>query len=448
MNPLAQSLFQIGLKAIASDQLVKRHVSQTAGFALEICGRRHDIKNFDKIVILGAGKAGAGMVRGLEAALADCPLEIFGQVNVPSDCIGPTNSVALVGARPAGINEPTEQGVAAAAEILRLAESCGPRDLCLCLISGGGSALLPAPVDGLSLESKRSAIADLAAAGADIHVLNLVRRKLSRIKGGGLLRHCNAAVMETLVISDVIGDDLATIASGPTVLCHDAEGAAYEAYADFLPDESLWPPGLKQALMRPSNAEGEKRVGPPAVHHTTIIGSNAVATQAVEAKARRLGCDVINLGGGHAGEAADVGREWARRLQQLRDERQQATQPLVIVDGGEPVVTLAETAEARKGGRNQEVVLAAIDELGDDDWHRISFLSGGTDGEDGPTDAAGAIADAELVARMKRHGLDPAPFLRINNSYPFFDQVDGLIRTGPTHTNVMDVRIGVVFPVT
>lgn len=448
MSPrtLAERVFKAAIAASDGQALVRNVVRIDDG-AIVIGDRRFERSSIDRLLVVGAGKAGASMVAGVEESLAGSGLAIEGQVNVPEDCLRPTQCVKLVGARPAGRNEPTAIGVEATSQILKLVSQCGPRDLVLVLISGGGSALLPAPVEGLTLESKRTAVAQLAAAGADIHALNTVRRKLSRVKGGGLLAACNSRAVETLVISDVVGDDLATIASGPTFLASDAPDAALGVIREFLPDESTWPVGVFDALMRPttlSNATTSNAAEVKPTSHITIIGSNDVATHAAEDEARRLGCDVINLGGGHSGEAADVGRNWAQRLVEERAKPRDSTRPLCIIDGGEPVVTLAETDLPRKGGRNQELVLAAIDELGGDEWERITLLSGGTDGEDGPTDAAGAVADARVVANMRAAGLSAEPYLAVNNSYPFFEAVDGLIKTGPTHTNVMDVRIGVV----
>lgn len=443
----AERIFRAAIDAVDSERLVRENVSVDAAH-LRIADRTYDLTLFDRIVVVGGGKAGAGMATGVIAAVADVGVEavgveVAGQVNVPEDCVRDLEGVKLVGARPAGINEPTARGVAATQAILDLVSRCGPRDLCLVLLSGGGSALLPAPIEGLTLETKRSAVAMLAGSGASIHELNTVRRRLSRVKGGGLLQACTAGAVEVLVISDVVGSDLATIASGPTVIREEPDDAAEKVFRRYVPDELHWPEGLAEVFARPADIRSFSDGRP--VHHT-IIGSNAVAVAAAEHEANRLGCDVVALGCDHVGEAGNEGRRWARQLKVQRERRRGASRPLCLVDGGEPVVTLAKTGLPRKGGRNQELVLAAIDEMAGDDWTGLALLSVGTDGEDGPTDAAGAVADSTVVAKAIASELDTRSFLEVNNSYPFFAATGGLLITGPTHTNVMDVRIGIVMP--
>lgn len=437
---LAERVFRAAVDAVNSERLVADHVGVDKAH-LRVADRTYDLSKFDRVVVLGAGKAGAGMASGICKAFGSSCVSLVGQVNVPANCVRELPGIKLVAARPAGRNEPTVEGVSATEELLQLARSCGPRDICLVVISGGGSALMPAPVDGLTLEAKRSATAMLAASGASIHELNTVRRRLSKVKGGGLLAACQAGAVEVLVISDVVGSDLATIASGPTVIADDADDAAETVFRRYVPNEQHWPSGLAEVFStKPQPIEVS--AGRPVYH--TIIGSNAVAVAAAEHEAQRLGCDVVSLGADHVGEAGNEGRDWARRLKRERTLRKNAARPLCLIDGGEPVVTLAKTDQPRKGGRNQELVLAAIDEMGSEGWGGLAMLSGGTDGEDGPTDAAGAVADCDVVERAVAERLDPKSFLAINDSYTFFKKADGLLITGPTHTNVMDVRVGVV----
>jgi hydroxypyruvate reductase len=175
-----------------------------------------------------------------------------------------------------------------------------------------------------------------------------------------------------------------------------------------------------------------------------VIGNNRTALDAAAGKARELGYRVEDLGSGQAGIAREVGAELAERCVAVRESLSPAARPVCLLSGGEPVVHVVQTDRPQKGGRNQELVLAAVARLWDEGMQRIAVLSGGTDGEDGPTDAAGAVADAALVERAKLLGLDPREFLRWNNAYPFFEQTGGLLKTGPTHTNVMDVRVALI----
>ena len=214
------AIFRAGLEAVRSDGLVEAALRRDGRFLLIGDCEPIDLDQVSRIVVVGAGKAGAGMARGVEHVFEDAPQidrRIEGWINVPEDCVETLRRIHLHGARPAGVNEPTEAGVQGAVEILRRVESVGPNDLCLCLLSGGGSALMPAPVEGISLEDKQAVTRFLSAAGANIEELNTVRKHLSRVKGGGLAAACKAGRFYTLIISDVLGDPLDVIASGPTV---------------------------------------------------------------------------------------------------------------------------------------------------------------------------------------------------------------------------------------
>jgi glycerate-2-kinase len=342
--------------------------------------------------------------------------------------------------------------VAGSREILRIAGESGPRDLCLCLLSGGGSALLPAPRAGISLADKLSLTRQLSAAGANIRQLNAVRKRLSRIKGGGLARACTAGRLVSLIISDVPGDPLDVIASGPTVEDRAAPDEAREVLTRFgggdVP-EHVW-----QAI-------DDRRPLPPIRCRATnvIIGNNATAVEAAAALAGRLGYRAIARPAvGLEDTAEAVGRRLADELCGLRA----AGERDCIVSGGEPVVELVEPERRGLGGRNQQLVLAALVHLVDRDGAagdggkaagagalggpagQLVLLSGGTDGEDGPTDAAGALIDRAVWEEAIRLGLDPADYLARNDAYRFFAATGGLVKTGPTDTNVCDVRVGLV----
>ena len=215
----ALAIWQAGLEAVRSEPLLRNHV-RVVGRMLHVGDEAIDLDRVGRIVVVGAGKAGAGMAAGIERALGGelmAEKNLTGWINVPADCLRPLERIHLHAARPAGVNEPTSEGVAGAEEILRLVAGLDERDLCLCLLSGGGSALLPAPAEGITLADKQAVTRHLSQSGANIQELNTVRKQLSRIKGGGLMRACRAGRLLTLIISDVIGDPLDVIASGPTV---------------------------------------------------------------------------------------------------------------------------------------------------------------------------------------------------------------------------------------
>ena len=262
-----------------------------------------------------------------------------------------------------------------------------------------------------------------------------MRTRLSRIKGGGLLRAIPAGRVFVLIISDVIGDPLDVIASGPTTI---PSGNLHpvDVLKRYCPRRDDLPANVWQAV------EAPMILPPPKVAAThRIIGNNRTALDAAAAKATELGYLVRDLGTNHAEIAKDVGTTFAEACLEVAAEK---TRGVCLLSGGEPVVRLTPTDLPRQGGRNQELVLAAGLRLWNDDLSRLVILSGGTDGEDGPTDAAGAWFDADVREQAQRLGLHPEEFLAINNSYPFFAKTGGLLQTGPTHTNVMDVRVGVI----
>jgi glycerate 2-kinase len=446
----ARLIWQAGVNAVDSGRLVKDVVS-VDGHLLTIDGASVDLRKLSRIVVVGAGKAGAGMAAALEEIFstealrrADATCELLGWVNVPADCVRPLSRICLHAARPAGVNEPTADGVAGSQKILELVQGLEESDLCLVVLSGGGSALLPAPVDGISLQDKQSITQLLMRGGATINELNCVRKQLSQIKGGGLARACRSGRMVTLVISDVIGDPLDVIASGPTVDDSSTPAEALEIVSRLVANIADVPPSILHRLRRDvSEADQQSLIGSERVRNL-VIGNNEVAVLAAASKADELGYRVVNQGSGMAGVAAEVGRKLAESCMAIRNDEAIGAKPVCVISGGEPVVQLAETKLARKGGRNQELVLAACQRLWEDGADRMAILSGGTDGEDGPTDAAGAFLDAFVINEAQRLGLQPSDFLAINNSYEFFNRAGGLLKTGPTHTNVMDLRVAVV----
>lgn len=450
----ALAIWHAGVNAVRSDRLVRDNVFVN-GDMLCIADDAFDLNEIDRIVVVGAGKAGAGMAAGLEQALGDRLLaekRVGGWVNVPADCVRPLKRIRLHAARPAGINEPSEEGVKGTEEILRQVRSLGPDDLCLCLISGGGSALLPAPHDGITLAEKQQLTQVLSGAGANISELNTVRKELSKIKGGGLAVACPAGRLITLIISDVIGDPLDVIASGPTVKNETNATDALAVLARFDADRSQIPESIYRVLAEREQHSGDtesNRAWPSdrVDVRNHVIGNNAVAVDAAGVEAERRGYShAMHAATQLEGYAEDVGRHLAQMAARMSSERG----PDCLITGGEPTVQLVDPARRGRGGRNQQLVLAAISALlstatkSDSTLDQICILSGGTDGEDGPTDAAGAVVDGSVIRSMREFKLSPEDFLSRNDAYHFFEPLGGLILTGPTHTNVCDLRVCVV----
>lgn len=434
----ALEIWRAGVAAVDSVRLVREAV-RIEGSHLHVADESFDLGALRRIVVVGAGKAGAGMAAGLEQALGDDVLrskQVAGWINVPADCVRPLQAVHLHAARPPGSNEPTAEGVAGAEEILRLASTATADDLCIALVSGGASALLPAPVAAITLADKLAVTRLLSGAGANIAELNTVRKQLSRIKGGGLLRACRAGHLATLVISDVLGDPLDIIASGPTVPDTSTPADALAILERFGGVQSGVPQRILDYLAGRADATREP---PTCTSEITVIGNNAVAVDAAGLEAERRGYSHAMIATRTLeGAAEEVGRDLARMALTMREQEG----PDCLISGGEPVVRLVPEGLRGAGGRNQQLVLAALEALRATNAEGIVLLSGGTDGEDGPTDAAGAFLDAEVIADAQ--ALDPSDYLRRNDAYHFFAPLGALIKTGPTHTNVCDVRVVLV----
>jgi glycerate 2-kinase len=448
----ALRIWQAGVDAVDSRRLVREAIRREDD-ALVIGDEVFELGSIGRVIVVGCGKAGAGMAAGVEDALGEAlarEKRLTGWVNVPADCVGPLGFIRLHGARPAGKNEPTEEGIVGTTQILSLLSTAELNDLVLVLISGGGSALMPAPIDGVSLADKQAVTRFLSGAGADIGALNTVRKALSLVKGGGLARACRASRLVTLVISDVLGDPLDVIASGPTVESTTTTADALAVLTKFGAEgnEKLQPifAALRakqqaEAAGGPTNSAATKIAATRRVTNL-IIGNNAVAVDAAGVEAEKLGYSHAMISATTSeGAAEGVGRHLAEMAIGMR----RGTGPDCLITGGEPTVKLADEHVRGKGGRNQQLALAAMQRLIDADaLSGIVLLSGGTDGEDGPTDAAGAIVDEELLSLYADRRHEAADYLSRNDAYNFFQPHGDLIKTGPTHTNVCDLRVVVV----
>jgi hydroxypyruvate reductase/glycerate 2-kinase len=425
----ALEIWQAAVDSVRPEPLVRQALTDDA------LGIGQAVRAAPRILVLGAGKAGAAMAAPVEDVLADALDRVEGIVNVPAELVRPLRKIWLYAARPAGSNQPTAEGVTGAEEMLRLARTAGPEDVALCLLSGGGSALLPAPAHGITLADKQVVTKLLHECGATINQMNAVRKHLSAIKGGRLAEAFHGRALYSLIISDVIGDPLDVIASGPTF----PDPTTFRDVLVLL-DSLQLTPKLPDAVIThlERGAAGQTPETPkklPETIHNLILGNNVRALAAADQRARQLGYAVLNLGSCIEGETRHVATVVVGVARSIKADGIPIKPPACILLGGETTVTLA--ADHGLGGRNQEFVLAALIKLGA--VPGITILSGGTDGEDGPTDAAGAIADftttfAAVWSRAEE-------YLKRNDAYHFFEAAGGLVKTGLTETNVMDVRV-------
>ena len=415
----AIGIFQAALKGADPYQAVLRQVRLDGG-ALTAGRQRYRLKDFRNIYVIGAGKASARMARAIERLLG--ARITGGEVNVKD---GHGAKLRRIHINECGHPVPDARGVAGARRIAKIAKQANQDDLIIFLLSGGASALLPLPAPGITLAEKQKITRLLLRSGANIHELNCVRKHISGIKGGQLARLAYPATLLTLTLSDVIGNDLDVIGSGPSVPDRSTSVNARAILEKY---------GLPNQLhLEETPKPGDKTFDKT---HNIIVGSNALAVDAAAAEARRLGFHTLVLSTFVEGEAREVARVYAAIAKEIRSSQRPVRTPACIVSGGETTVTVRGTG---LGGRNQEFALAAaIDIAGSND---TVILSAGTDGTDGPTDAAGAITDGTTLARSQTCGLNAAAFLANNDSYHFFQITGDLMKTGPTGTNVADVQV-------
>ena len=424
---LRADAFELGQAAlVAVDPAVAVHqYVQQQGDTLVVADRHYMLGDYERVFAAALGKAAVPMI----AALADILGERLtagvavtkyghGEIQKPRG----QYPITLI---EAGHPVPDENSVRGAQAIADLAGRATAHDLVICLISGGGSALLTLPVPGLDLADLQTLTDTLLRSGATIQELNTVRKHWSCIKGGNLARLVAPATLITLVLSDVVGDPLDVIASGPTV----ADPATVADAQAVLGRHGIRP-------SRPVPFRETPKPGNPAfdrVQHI-VVGSNRLAALAAAEKARQLGLGTLLLGTYVEGEAREVAKVAAALMKGICAHGDPLPPPACLVWGGETTVTVRGEG---KGGRNQELALAAA--LALEGWPDVLVMALATDGTDGPTDAAGAIITGETAARARALGLDPGAALEANDSYAFFDRLDDLIRTGPTGTNVNDL---------
>jgi hydroxypyruvate reductase len=429
----ARQMFAAALKAADPAVAVGRFFRRE-GNRLVAGGKRYSLESFDRILVLGAGKASAAMAQAVEKTLG--ARIAGGWINTKYGHGVPLKRIHV---HECGHPVPDQAGVEGARKIIELAEGAGPRDLVIALISGGASALTPAPVAPITLAEKQETTKLLLACGANIHEINAIRKHISTFKGGQLARAAAPATMIALMLSDVIGDSLESIGSGPTA----PDPTTFAHCVRLLEDYGILRkvPASVRARLR-DGAAGKLPETPKAGDRAfarvqnLVVGSNTLAVDAAAAAARQLGYRTLVLSTRIEGETRDVAGVHAAILKEIRAAHRPLREPACLISGGETTVTIR---GGGLGGRNQEFALAsAIDVAGIPD---VCVLSGGTDGTDGPTDAAGAIADGGTLVAAKERGMDARDFLARNDSYHFFDPLGLLLKPGPTRTNVMDVRI-------
>ena len=430
---IAVEVMQAALQAVDPYQAVRNHL-RLDGERLLAGEQTYDLSRIDKVWIVGGGKAGAPMVRAVEDILGD--RIAGGCVNVKYGHSQPTRIVRL---HEAGHPVPDEAGVAGAQVIRALLERTGPADLVLCLISGGGSALMSLPAPGISLADMQTLTGALLRVGATINEINTIRKHLEQLKGGRLAQLAHPAPVLSLILSDVVGNPLDVIASGPTVPDTSSYADAWESVEryDLVPQ---LPPAILDALQKGRDGLRPEtpKLGDSALDRVQnlIIASNTLAAASSEARAQELGLKALFLTSYLQGEAREVAQVLAAIAREMRASGRPIAPPACVILGGETTVTLR---GAGKGGRNQEMALAAALALEGMTDCLIACLA--TDGTDGPTDASGAVADGTTVARGRALGLDAYAYLADNDAYPFMAALDDLLLTGPTHTNVNDLAL-------
>ena len=414
----ALAIFRAGLAAADPEKAVAGRLKQLK------------LERFRNIYVIGTGKAGASMAQAAERILGR--RITAGLVNVKDGHLAKLRRIEL---HECGHPVPDQRGVAGAERIAAMASAAQKDDLVVCLISGGGSALMPLPPDPITLQEKQAVTKLLLACAANIHEINTVRKHISSIKGGQLARLAAPATVEALLLSDVIGDDLDVIGSGPTA----PDASTFDDAAHILEKYGIWdrvPKTVRERVDQGRRGEIPEtpKPGDPLFRQVrnSIVGSNRLALEAAARRAREFGFRTLVLASEIQGETREIARMHAAIAREVAQSGQPVRPPACLITGGETTVTIKGNG---LGGRNQEFVLAAaIDIAGLRD---VVVFSAGTDGSDGPTDAAGAIADGDSL----RRGPEAQRFLDANDSYRYFESLGDLVITGPTNTNVMDVRM-------
>jgi glycerate 2-kinase len=433
---LALKSLEYALNAVDPKQLMKSKLSLKNSI-LKVNQYSFDLKKFKNVYVIGGGKASGSIAEALEQILGRHIAN--GLVNIPH---GSKHKTEIIKFQEANHPIPDKSGVEGTRRMLEIAEQAKKEDLVICLISGGGSSLMPLPRGGITIKDKRELTNMLLKCGATINEINTVRKHISDFKGGWLAKKAYPATVLNLILSDVVGDPLGFIASGPTV----PDSTTFSEAIKVLKKYGLWDKAsvsVKKVL-----SIGEKGLIPETPKakdkafkkvYNVIIGNNRFASLAAREQLRSAGLNTLLLTSTMEGEARHVGVMLASIAREVALSGNPVPKPAGIIAGGETTVTVTGKGS---GGRNQEISLAAALKMGGMDGVVVASLS--TDGVDGPTDAAGAIVDGKTIARAAEMDLNPREFLVENDSYNFFSKLGDLIFTGPTGTNVNDVSVIVV----
>jgi glycerate 2-kinase len=427
------SIMQAAMQAVDPDQAIHQAL-RLSNEQLEVGEKTYDLHQYRRLLVIGFGKASAAMAEAVGAILGDRISDgVVIAKHIETGIRIHPRIMLLKGDHPV----PGEGSLLATRRLLELLEDTSEQDLVICLISGGGSALFTEPQQNITLQDLQDLTRLLLASGAEIGEINTLRKHLDRVKGGGLARLAAPAEMITLIISDVIGSPLDVIASGPTVL----DSSTYADGLGILRKYKLLESVPERILITLRNGEAGQlpetlKEGDPVLErvYNVIIADNYRAAQAAIAYARALGWNAVLLTTYLRGEAHQAGIILGGILRQVADSGEPCPRPALIVAGGETTVTIR---GAGRGGRNQELALGAVRELSGLDGVMLVALA--TDGDDGPTDAGGAVVTGETMMRGDIKGLNPDLFLGNNDSYHYFSPLGDLLMTGPSGTNVNDL---------
>jgi hydroxypyruvate reductase len=438
MRRMAKAIFSKALSAVEPSKILKDRIRIEKDHLLikmdENIEKIFDLKSFDKIFLVGTGKASNSMAQVVEEIFGDWMTK--GLITTKYGHLLPLKKTEII---EAGHPIPDQNGYEGAKKIKNLLKKSGPKDLVLFLLSGGGSALLPFPADGIGLKEKQEVTQLLLDCGADIKEINTIRKHISQMKGGWLAKWAYPSTVIGFILSDVVGDQLDVIGSGPTV----PDPSTFEEVWEIIKKYDLLneiSPSIQKHLQLGKEGEKEETPKPGEVVfekvYNSLIGSNILALRAAEKEAKFLGFNTLILSSSIVGETRESALFHSAIAKEVISSGNPIPTPACILSGGETTVTIKGTG---LGGRNQEFALAGAIEISG--IEKVVLLSGGTDGTDGPTDATGAVADHTTVDRANSMGMDSKAYLKDNNAYPFFKKLGDLLITGPTHTNVMDVRI-------
>lgn len=422
-------IYESALEAVDPEEAVLGYLNRSP----------RDWTRYRRILLAGIGKAGVPMARGVERGFGD--LLHRGLVIVKDGHGGQLEKTEVI---EASHPQPDARGVEGARRLVELLrEELGPEDLLVFVVSGGGSALLPLPVASLSLEDKQEVTRVLIGCGAGIREINAIRKHLSRVKGGRLVESTNGAEVLTLILSDVVGDDFASIASGPTA----GDPTTFPDCLEIIERygiESELPQRAVDYLRRGARGGEEAPVETPKPDdprfervRNVLVASNYQALAAAAEAARTEGLDPLILSSSMEGDTAEVAQVHVALAREVMASGNPLAPPCCLISGGETTVRLKGDG---KGGRNMEFVLCCALEVSEWTDNPVLFASLGSDGNDGPTDAAGAVAEIGTVRKARELGIEASDYLRRNDSYHFFEKLNDLIITGPTRTNVMDLR--------